>query len=191
MAWNTRKKTVVGGAVALLILAYGLAEAALHFDKLEWLPEQYAAEIAIGIIGPGNGYAWKSGDPVLDAPTCATSYKAGDSYFRCVALDRRMAKSGCAWWRFERCLNFEAHDYLLTRADLLGPILDAIRRPCRYLPDMTKPDVRETVAPKDRHFFETYWEEAGCTGNRSRGKEKIVVNFRDKADAVVARYVIY
>lgn len=186
-----RKKWVIGAAVAVSLCAYGLAQLAYRFDYGSAVAEQYASDIAIGLIKAEDGYALGRAYPEKEVPTCDTSYKKEDSYVRCVMLGRRSNKVGCAWWRFENCTAFSAESYLLTRSDLLGPTIDAVNRPCRYLPDMTDLAVSQAIDKRSAHEFVSYWHSAGCDRPPQGHREKIIINFYDQKEAIVARYILY
>jgi hypothetical protein len=189
MKSGKRVRWIIGTVVVFVAALYGLGQLAARFDKGATDVVQMAAGFAIGLRKPADGYEFPKEGTFIDKPTCDTSYKEGDSYYRCVALGRFARHEGCALWRFESCLVLEADSYLLSRPDLLGKTLDAIHRPCRYLPSEEQIATNEKIKPSSKTDFRRLLDEAGCETGLNRDVRKVIVNFYDAEDTIVARYV--
>ena len=187
-----RRGCLLKSLFIFLLLIYGFAQF-IYFavGRHDSHPILIAMEKAEGLRLPKYGYRWPLDKPEFEKPTCKGREGKELSYSLCLNIKPISFYAGCSWWRFEPCLVLQAEEYLLSRPDKLGPALNALHDPCRYLPTPREIDNNEYLKTDEsgKNSYKGDYEEMSCHTDKKGFTGKIVINFVNQHGKTVARYV--
>ncbi len=189
--WKLATAISVPTLAACFGLYVGIIQMFYHLGKFPTHAVVYAAEIAIGISSPKTDYGarWRD-DPEWNRFTCGGGKTR---HYHCVVLGHIHSTRGCPWLyipsTLRDCFVLSAHAYLLTDLDKLAKTLDAVRRPCRYLPTPAQIKANRKMSERDKRFFNHNFKEARCDTHPKEYPGRIIIRFHDSKRRLVLEIV--